>query len=435
MKQKVLETIRLYGMLSQGDSVLLALSGGKDSTALLQVMLEFKELFSLQLCAVHVNHGIRGEEAQRDERFVKDLCAKEGIDCVCRRVDIPALSKSLGIGIEECARQERYRIFKEFDVDKIATAHTRSDSVETMLFNLARGSGAGGLSGIPPVNGNIIRPLIDCTAEEIANYLKDIEQPFVEDSTNECLDYSRNRIRHKVVPELKEVNPAFEKNAAQAAAIIAEQQAFLHEQAQKALLRCENDAALLAALPNAVRHEALRILCKENCGIVPDYAHMEALDAFLQNGTSIQINGGAIMRIRKGKLEFPEMPLEGEYCFALAPGEYNLPLGILKAELLNCKQFENFKASLFSFVLDYDKIPSNLICRNKREGDRFFDEKRGLSKSLKKYLNEIALAPEKRNVFPVFAAGETVLGTLGSHAPKEYAPDAHTKNYFYLYLV
>ncbi len=170
------------------------------------------EDWDLHLIAAHVNHGLRGEEADRDERFVRDFCERNSIVLQVLHADVIATAREKSQGIEECGREVRYSFFRSLcgPDGRIATAHTLSDSAETVLMNLAKGAGTKGLCGIPPVRGNIVRPLIDITRAEVERYCSCFGLDFVTDSTNLTDGYGRNKLRHHVVPVLQEINPAFE---------------------------------------------------------------------------------------------------------------------------------------------------------------------------------------------------------------------------------
>ena len=165
---RVDETVKKYDMLEQGDFVVVGVSGGADSMALLHVLLELKDEFAMNIIACHVNHGIRGETADRDEKFVVEACKRFGVDVRILRTDVPGTAKKMHLGVEECGRRIRYDFFNSVADDVIiATAHTLSDRSETLLLNIARGASVKGLCSIPAVRGNIVRPLIDCTRAEI----------------------------------------------------------------------------------------------------------------------------------------------------------------------------------------------------------------------------------------------------------------------------
>ncbi len=192
-----------------GDKVLVGLSGGADSVCLLFMLNLLKKDLKIDIVAIHVNHMIRGAEAIRDENFCKNLCAKLEIPLTVRRIDVPKLARENGTGLEETGREARYKAFsetaKERKCNKIAVAHHMNDSAETFIFQLLRGSRLSGLSGIKPVNGNIIRPLLSVTRPEIEKWLKDNRIDYVTDSTNKSDDYTRNYIRNTIIPAADKV--------------------------------------------------------------------------------------------------------------------------------------------------------------------------------------------------------------------------------------
>ena len=221
-KDLVRGTIERYQMLEKGDAVVVGLSGGADSIALVSALNSIKSEYSLKIVATHVNHGLRGAEADRDESFVKDFCNDRGIECHVLHADVPKMAKESSESFEACGRKVRYGFYAEiarklvFDNPslmgkvKIATAHNAQDAVETLLFNLSRGTGLKGLCSIPPVRRYedllVVRPIIEATREEIEEYLNEKGISFVTDSTNFDTDYSRNRIRINVLPELEKLN-------------------------------------------------------------------------------------------------------------------------------------------------------------------------------------------------------------------------------------
>ena len=211
MVEQVKQTIAAYDMLRSGEPVLVALSGGADSVALLHAL----RALGYPVQAFHLNHCLRGAESDRDEAFCRALCVRLGVELTVERVDVAAAAREQGNGVEETARRMRYaRLQDAAQGMKIATAHTADDNLETVLFHLVRGTGPKGLAGIPPVRGRIIRPMLRVERMQIEEYLASIGQDYVTDSTNADDAYTRNRIRHTVVPALREIQPS----AAQAAA-------------------------------------------------------------------------------------------------------------------------------------------------------------------------------------------------------------------------
>ena len=203
---KVRDTLIKYSMLENTDEIIVGFSGGADSTCLLYILNLLKDEFDFKIHAAHVNHSLRGNESERDEKFVRDFCEKNSIKLSVLKVDIFKMSKIEGKSLEECGREVRYNFFNSLcaNKSKIATAHNLNDCEETMFFNLTRGSGLKGLCSIPAVRENIIRPLIRCSRDEIENFCKENSIQYVTDSSNLSDDYTRNKIRHNIIPILKD---------------------------------------------------------------------------------------------------------------------------------------------------------------------------------------------------------------------------------------
>ena len=207
---KVKETVKNYGMFNENKKVTVGVSGGADSCALLFSLCQLREEYSLEITAAHVNHGIRGDEALRDELFVKDFCKRLGVKVEFAHFNVPEKAKEMKLGVEECGRILRYDFFESINPNAlIATAHNLDDCCETLLLNITRGTSTKGLASIPPVRGNVIRPIINCSRAEIEAFCKENRIDFVTDSTNSDDAYTRNNIRLNIIPKLKEINPSF----------------------------------------------------------------------------------------------------------------------------------------------------------------------------------------------------------------------------------
>lgn len=262
MKDKVLSLIQQYHMIAPGDHVICALSGGKDSMCLLHLLLELQDTLSFTLSAAHLNHQLRGDEALRDQAFVKDHCLSLGIPFYTKSRDVRAYAAKQGLGLEEAARELRYDFLLGLSPNaKIATAHNAEDNLETMLMHLVRGCGPDGLSGIPPCRGRIIRPLLLTQRREIEAYLALEHIPHVEDSTNDLDFCIRNRLRHQVLPALREENPGCALGASKLCLQIAQDQAYLNREAEALLARMtENGGLSLPPLLQLPDNMALRVL-------------------------------------------------------------------------------------------------------------------------------------------------------------------------------
>ncbi|MCL2077604.1 MAG: tRNA lysidine(34) synthetase TilS [Oscillospiraceae bacterium] len=249
--RNVQSTITKYNMIRRGDKVIIGLSGGADSVCLLYVMLELKEELGITLEACHINHLLRGEQSDDDEKFVIELCKKLQIPLKVHRADVKSLQKKHQ-SLEECARETRYSFF--FDIGTnvlIATAHNADDNTETVLLNLIRGTALKGLCGIPPIRENIIRPLIETQRAEISAYIKEKNIDFVVDESNFSDKFTRNYLRNNVMPLLQKINPSLKAGITRMGETLRRDDEYLHDIAVSAL----KDAAVPDT--NAYRADAL----------------------------------------------------------------------------------------------------------------------------------------------------------------------------------
>ena len=435
MNRKIIRTIERHQMLSKGDTVLVALSGGADSMALLNVLYELKEQYSLALFAAHFNHSIRGAEAKRDEDFCVAFCRKLGVKIFTESADIPALAKQKGIGLEECGRQERYAFFERvLPGSKVATAHTLSDCEETFLFNLARGSSLKGLTSIPPVRGNIIRPLIDCSRSEIESYCARNNIPFVTDSTNLQDEYTRNRIRHNTVPQLQEINPAFDSAFERCVNNLREDEELLSLLAQEAVNRARKEkgysAQELSCLHPSVRRRAVAAVIEEITSEKPQSHHIESVVSLLDGGGDVQVCGGVSLRVSKGVLAKVGEAC-GDWCTEVITGVNSLPdcdIKIIHFDKNNKINIQNFNKQLLDNALDYDKIKGQLFFTSIRQGDKIRLRGRGVTKQLRRIFSEMNIQPELRKSIPVLRDSEGVLWVSGVGVCERAAISADSEN-------
>lgn len=421
---KVIETIEKHKMLDGVRTVAVGLSGGADSMCLTDVLIKLQMHYDIVIKAVHINHNIRGVEADRDALHVKNYCDKKGIELLLFDVDIPTLSKEMGISEEECGRKVRYDCFEKAGCDVIATAHTLSDSVETVLFNLARGTGTKGLTGIPPVRTpGVIRPLIDCTRTEIEEYCRTNNIKFVTDSTNLTDDYKRNFIRHKIIPSLSEINLSVVKSIASTAEILRDENNFI-EQCANDLLKnsfLENGYStekFLSAHP-AVRKRALRILLGEKMTKSVEQKHIKLLeDAIISKKGKVQLSEDLYISVDSDIIHF----CNNEICFDAWFDE------VRDNSFLS--PYSSYKLVQSSDVngIDTDKIKGKLIASSRMAGDRIYLKKRKITKSLKKAFNEMKIPAFQRNVYAVLRDGENIVWVEGIGTDGKYLPDENSKN-------
>lgn len=436
MIDKVKSTIEKYGMIAEGATVVAAVSGGSDSMALLYALNSIKEEFKLKLCAAHVNHGIRGESAENDERFVREKCRELGIELYVKKADVVKMASEQGIGLEECGRNVRYEFFNSLgDNVIIATAHNLSDRAETFLFNFARGSVLRGLCSIPPVRENIVRPLIDCTKAEILDFCERNGVEYVTDATNADVKYSRNRIRHNVITELAKINPSFETCAGRCMDSLNEDEAFLSSLADEVIQKaaCKNgfDATTLAETPFAVRKRAIVKIIEKSVGVTVESKFINGLCDLLENGGSMQINGGVTIRVRKGFLDFPQGSSENPIPQTLESVNY-FGASRIESKIINRNEtnnLQNISNYGLEYYLDCDKIHGKVIIRSREEGDKITLASRKCTKSLKKLFNELAVPPEKRSSVAVFADESGVVLVEGAGVDGRVAADKNTEKF------
>lgn len=404
MINKVISTIEKYNMILPGKTVVAAVSGGSDSMAMLFILKKLQERNGFELKAAHVNHGIRGEQADSDELFVKNYCDANGISLEILKADVIGDSNRLGLGLEETGRKIRYDFFASFGKDVVvSTAHNATDRAETFLFNFARGSALRGLGSIPPVRDNFIRPLIECSKAEIELFCKENSVPFVTDITNNDVCYSRNRIRHNVLPELRVVNPSLEASASRCIDSLREDEQFLSDLADKLVCDAKTaggySASILNNAPVSLKKRAVIKIVESVCGVTPERISLDEICTVLSQGGSRQINGGFTVRVRSGKLEFPQESVASFDRVAFCEGTVKLGTAevistICDVKEINCLQKVS-KGDLI-YYLDYDKIQGNVLFRCREDGDKISLKKRGCTKTLKKLFNELAITPEKR---------------------------------------
>lgn len=454
--EKVRRTIEKHHMLEKGDRVVVGLSGGADSSALLEALYLLKEQYSLSLFAAHVNHGIRGEEADNDEAFAESLAKQRDIPFLCLKADAPAYAKEHRIGLEEAGRRIRYDYFESCAKGgKIATAHTLSDNAETVLLHLSRGAGTKGLCGIPPVRGNIIRPLIECSRDEVEAFCKKRGLDFVTDSTNLCDDYSRNFIRNNIMPLFKKLNPGFERAVSRSAAIAAGEQGFIERAAQKALSDCAEkpfpqdaqnttdslDTAKLLSLDEGLRMRVLKLflegLFKKS---TVDYSLVSRLNDSLDTGKAVNLRDGKKAVFKDGRLTvacqkdplpqpfYKKIDLSKGDAVIFAKGkrvEIRRGEKFEKAEINGCQKIN----SLLSYnVLDRDKISNTVILRTRLSGDKITLKKRGCTKTLKKLWNEKKFTEKQRQSFLILESDSALVLSEPDGVNAGYEADKNTKN-------
>ncbi len=452
IEETVWQTVSRHNMLSKGDCVLVALSGGADSVALFHLLLSYQSDLSLSVLAAHVNHGLRGEESNEEEAFVRSLCERHRVPVFVKHLHMAEEYPEKNGGGEARARSLRHAFLQELACAhsaKIATGHTASDNAETVLFHAVRGSFTGGLSGIHPKRGRYIRPLLALSRGEVRRFCKERQYFYKDDSSNENTAYSRNFLRLNVLPGLESVHTGAERNLHRLAEDMRELHAYLTEEALLLLKKaremarqCETvpgwfvpgfDAETLRSAPLPIRKQAFALLAGREGG----REHLQGMEAVLQNEkTGAQLMGGLFVRIqhtrflmvcKAGASNFlQEQPLQsGSIHFE---NGYTMMVSVKTAQAF-CEDLEGFKKKDYKLFADYDKINQSCIFRTRRRGDVFCQSGRSVCKSMKKWMQDVGIDKEKREQIPLLydKESERIAWVYGAGFAEGFSVEPGTK--------
>jgi len=463
MLNQIRKTIETHSMLERGDHLVVAVSGGPDSVALLRVLALLTKEFQLRLTAAHLNHGLRKEEADRDEEFVCRLSAGMGIDCICKKLNIHALQEGKGRSLEEIGREERYRFLDETVAQcgavKIAVGHHRDDQAETVLHHLLRGSGAAGLRGMLPVrDGRIIRPLLEVGRAAILEFLRREGLAYMTDSSNKSLLFLRNRIRNKLIPELvAHYNPRLIGGLCQTAGIIRREDDYLRGVVRQIIDRwgiipgCVEVALPLQdflALHEAIQGRIIKCLLE---GMAPwrngiGYRHVEAVQALTrrhggrcvsldlpfrirvecEKGT-LRIKQEADRRVRKKNQE-RKTPLRFEYPVKV-PATIDLHEidRTIRLEWIERPLIGEMKNRPETAFMDYECMTLPLVLRNMRPGDRVEPLGTGGTKKLKDFFIDRKIAACRRSEIPLLVDAGKIVWIAGERISEGVRVTGNTK--------
>ncbi|MGB9715261.1 MAG: tRNA lysidine(34) synthetase TilS [Thermodesulfovibrionales bacterium] len=429
---KIKKTIKKYSMLFNGERVLLALSGGPDSVFLLYALNHFKEEMKLFLHAIYIDHNLRPEETPFEIEFCDKLCQRLGVPFVTKSIDVKSYAKEKSMNRQEVARQLRYKVFDEtaFEIkaDKIALGHTADDQAETVLMRLLRGSGPLGLSGIPPIRGNIIRPLIEVERQEIDKFLQSEHIDFIVDSSNLKKDYIRNKIRLTLIPMMKEINPNIIETLSRSASIFREEERYFDVIVGKTLMRLvskKSDSRIelflapLEAMDKVILRRVLRKVMEETKGLRGiNFFHIEDIIELIKNakaGSRLYLPKDVRVIKDYSTLVFTaEPPVKlGSYKLEV-PGEVNLKeTGVLiRASLLENKEAMAMISSDVA-LFDTERLVFPLTIRSRKNGDYFFPLGFGKKKKLQDFFVDEKVPRDERDAIPLILSGEDIIWIAG----------------------
>jgi tRNA(Ile)-lysidine synthase len=439
---QVQKTIQHYGMVAAGDNVLVAVSGGADSVALLLCLHKIAPKLKLTLSIAHLNHGIRGSEGDADEEFVRRLSEDLQLPFFSETIDVKQRAETTRQNLEELARQTRYdflqRTAQQTGAEKIAIGHTLNDQAETILFRLIRGSGLEGLAAIHPVMGErVIRPLLECSRDSILEYLNRREAKFQEDSTNQDLKYARNRIRHELLPYLqKRFNPQVVFTLAREAALTREAWLFIKSEAARAFenLECRRNEDIvlnlfsLRELHPVLQKELMRHALRERAGSLRGitHRHIDSMLSLCRTGSSgdqimLPLGVTAIRQFNTLLLTMHFTPPEPSFIYELnIPGECCLTEAktLIRATICPTPDFKAITVNRFrQAYLEKSILPKVLTIRTRRPGDRYGGAEH---RKVKKMLIDSRVPSLQRPGLPMVVAGNDVIWIPGFRPARSF---------------
>ena len=428
--KKAEKTMLSHGMTNIG-RVLVGLSGGADSIALLSVLCELSEKYGFVVSAAHINHCLRGETAERDEEFSRAAAERAGVPFYLLRADVRGRAAEKGISEELAGREIRYEFFEkiceENGIDAIATAHHRNDNAETILMNFMRGSGISGLCGIPYRRGKIIRPLLDVTRAEIEHYCNERSLEYVIDETNLETEYTRNKIRNILIPQIEQMfNPGFVQTVTRNAPVIATDEDYINSEARREYERLENDGFDVSEfnrLHRALRSRIIRMAIEPLCSTsdVPAAVIDSVINLAEENrtGTRCDIARGIGARIEYGKLKFGAVNTENNgFAYRIKIGE-RIHIPELKADIFVEYAYskEDDSAEYFSA----ENIENSVIeLRSRREGDSFCPAGMRGTKKLKDYMIDEKIPRDKRNSVGLLTIDGKIAWIIGKRRDRRF---------------
>ncbi len=447
MLNKVRSYVLQHNMLSLGDRIVVGVSGGADSVCLFDVLIKLSKEYNLSLFVVHVNHGIREEEASIDQDFVEELCKKHNITYSCVKEDVPSIAKKEGLSEEEAGRNARYKAFNNSYIEnkctKIAVAHNKNDNAETFLFNLFRGSGITGLTGIPPVRDSIIRPLLCLEREEIELYLSKNHISYRIDSTNLTQEYSRNKIRNKILAYgKKEINNGIIEHISNSARMLKEIEEFILNNMENAFEKIVYEGEEKYSINTnefnkldiVIKKELVREVIKRLTNSLKDIdsTHIKMIIALSdkQVGKSIDLPYGIVAVKGYDNIVFrksykdKEKDQKGEFepITLQVPGSISMPHSnkIIIAKLKKYQKGMGIPKEGYTKWFDYDKIDNAVLLRTRQEGDFIQINSQGSRKKLNSLFIDDKIPKENRDAVPLITDGSHVIWIIGGRISEKY---------------
>jgi tRNA(Ile)-lysidine synthase len=444
---RVRQTVAKYNMISEGDCVVVGVSGGVDSVALLSVLSKLRAVYGMSLIVAHLNHRLRGAESQRDEAFVRDLARDLGLPCEVASMEV-GLMKGRDMTLQEAAREARFmffeRVVQKHRAHRLALGQTADDQAETMVMRFIRGAGLGGLKGIPPVRNEVIHPLIETSRGEIETYLAREGLTYVEDSSNRKDIYLRNRIRRYVIPFLEGYNPNLKKSLVRMAQVLWQEDRYLERKVERFSRRMawqRGNGVYLELGPFRRLDPALQFrVLKETLGAVSGMhrkrlgvVHVLSLLGLITAGNPhglVDLPGGLMARRVYDRLEIRRKGGD-------TPRDFDVPLaipGVTPIPEIGKRMISQWldtwdlaESSSQCVFFDADRLHTSLRVRNRQHGDRFRPLGMPGSKKLKDCLIDWKVPMVQRKRVPLVVSGETIVWVVGYRISHEVRVTPETR--------
>lgn len=453
---KVLDTVNKFDMIHNYDNILIALSGGADSTALTIFLSEIRQKYSLDLHAVYINHLLRPDEIKEEIAHCKRLCQNLKVSFNEATIDVKEFCSQHKLSIQEGARQLRYELLSEksqiLGCNKIAVAHSLDDQAETVLMRLIRGTGVSGLSGILPVRGKIIRPFIEVSRREIEDYILlnanriglDSNKPFIVESSNLKTDYLRNKIRLFIMPEIKKINSNFLSVIVRTTDIIRDEERYFEILVTKALMRMisrkgEGFIELFCQPLESMDRPVLRRLLRRAVDEVKDLRGIsfinieDIIDLIKKRKSGDRIYIDKRIRVIKGYSTLmitSLMPLRLKEQVIASEGQYVIQEASMVIEITVCERNElhdHDNTSKDTVMINGDKVDFPLTIRARRAGDYFYPLGFGKKKKIQDFFVDEKIPRDERDVVPLLTSGNDILLIVGHRLDDRYKVDKDTK--------
>jgi len=449
---KVFSAIKKYAMLKGEEKVLVGLSGGPDSVCILYVLHRLKDRLALNINALYIDHGLRPDETRNEIEFCRQLCGELSVDFLDRSIDVKTYAKEQGFNLQEAARELRYMTFERTAYDigakKIALGHTIDDQLETFFMRMFRGSGPKGLSGIPPVRGMIIRPLLEVDREDIEDYLKLEHKSFIMDSSNLKKDYLRNKLRLELIPEMKKMAPHITKSIARTMDILREEEKYFEIIIAKTLMKLisrKTDKQIelflspLEAMDRVILRRVLRRALDETRGLRGiEFVHIENIIELVKHGR--QGDRISLPRGLRAIKDYATLILTSEIpqklgSFTLTvPGKVVLKeIGaLIKASIEH--EREQYGLERTTALFDAGKTGTELTIRSREKGDFFYPAGFGKKKKLQDYFVDEKVPRDERDTIPIVITGNDIVWIAGYRGDERFKVSDSTKMFLKIEL-